>query len=275
MRQNWKYLTETGIAKCISVMSGVSVGTLNAALFAVCPYDRSEQIWGHTVQEKILIPQDASEQALEDTLSDIADGFFASALSSTGTLIANGIWSRSGLLEVMREIPLEHLQRSDTPSIYTVCCAVHPAYGTTYFRLNQHSCQNIHKILLASSAIPLVFKPEILDGVLYYDGGLSCNVPVEPISREQCTDVLIVSLSPNDSITALPGIHTIIIRPSVPLGKLGVLDFSSERIRQLIQLGYEDCKQTLQKEAHSAVSFSHFDYKPPDLCPSSPQPPLA
>ena len=49
------------------------------------------------------------------------------------SVAADGIWSRSGLLEIMHGIPLEYLQRPGMPSVYAACCAVLPGYGATYF----------------------------------------------------------------------------------------------------------------------------------------------
>ena len=88
-----------------------------------------------------------------------------------------------------------------------------------------------------------------IGGVLYCDGGVSCNVPFAPLLRERCTHALVVSLSPNDVIcgNVPPGMRVACIRPSVPLSRLGVLDFSCGRIRKLISLGYTDCKRALSK----------------------------
>ena len=52
----WKYLTETGIAERIAVMSGTSVGALNSALFAVWPYDHAEHIWIPTFVIRPSVP---------------------------------------------------------------------------------------------------------------------------------------------------------------------------------------------------------------------------
>ena len=39
-------------------------------------------------------------------------------------------------------------------------------------------------VVTASSTIPLIFKPVEIDGEIYVDGGVFCNLPVEPIKNE-------------------------------------------------------------------------------------------
>ena len=49
----WKALNEYGIAQKVSVISGTSVGGLNAGLFAVAPMDRIEDIWLNQVPSEL------------------------------------------------------------------------------------------------------------------------------------------------------------------------------------------------------------------------------
>jgi len=50
--------------------------------------------------------------------------------------------------------------------------------------------------IMASSAVPMVFKPIIKDGQTYVDGGLFMNLPAEPL-RAECDFVLGVNVMPN------------------------------------------------------------------------------
>lgn len=49
--------------------------------------------------------------------------------------------------------------------------------------------------LMASSAIPLVFPPVMVDGVYHVDGGMSNNLPVEPF-RTRMDEVVAVHVNP-------------------------------------------------------------------------------
>ena len=245
----WKYLCEISLAPCVSVMSGASVGALNAALFATTGYDETETIWTQGIKDKILLLQKSTANAVGLIVSSLtAEEKNADvAIRSAAELMGNGIWSRDGLGEIISRVNLSRLCEK-SPKVYASCFAVFPPLGTRYFCLNGMEESKQKKILLASSAIPLVFKPETVDGILYYDGGLKENVPAEPLLREKCTHIIAVHLSKSDKIKSpIPeGVKRIEIRPSVKLGKSGVLDFSPERVRKLLELGYWDCRKGFQ-----------------------------
>lgn len=92
----------------------------------------------------------------------------------------------------------------------------HPLY-ITVANLNQGTLRTIHSgclfdAVVASSSIPLVFKPVEMDGELYVDGGLLDNLPVEPI-LPQADIVVGVNVMPtlpvkNKNIQTVFGIAT-------------------------------------------------------------------
>lgn len=225
-------------------MAGTSVGALNAALFAVLPYERAEYVWTRLVPGRVLLPQDSAARALSEAVSGIADGSAAAVLLSAGRLLSGGVWSREGLLEIMRRVPLERLHDGGFPVVYAVCHALMSVAGTRHFRLNGLDEPSVRRVLLATSAIPLAFRPERIGSTLYCDGGVSCNVPIFPLEKERCTHALVVHLSQTDRICGgiPPRMRVAELRPSVRLGRMGVLDFSCGRIGSLIHLGYGDCK---------------------------------
>lgn len=49
--------------------------------------------------------------------------------------------------------------------------------------------------VMASSAVPLVLKPYIINGNMYVDGGLMNNLPVEPL-EQKCTTLIGVNVNP-------------------------------------------------------------------------------
>ncbi len=49
------------------------------------------------------------------------------------------------------------------------------------------SSGDLIEALVASSAIPLIFKPVIMNGVPYVDGGLINNLPIEPLEKKAKT----------------------------------------------------------------------------------------
>ena len=71
-----------------------------------------------------------------------------------------------------------------------------------YFKLNNLPTSKIKDILLASSAIPVVFPPQSIDGKKYIDGGLphpyGDNTPTIKVYEEGCSIIFVVHLDPQD-----------------------------------------------------------------------------
>jgi len=68
---------------------------------------------------------------------------------------------------------------------------------TTYFHKG-----SIINAVLASSAIPILLKPFMLDGQMYVDGGLMNNLPVEPLENK-CEYIIGVNVNPVHEVTHL------------------------------------------------------------------------
>lgn len=63
-------------------------------------------------------------------------------------------------------------------------------------KLEIHSDGPLIDTILASCSIPMVFKPVELNGHLYVDGGVLCNLPIAPL-REEADLVLGVNVMPH------------------------------------------------------------------------------
>jgi len=59
-------------------------------------------------------------------------------------------------------------------------------------------CQDHYDVFKASSAIPFVCKPYVIDGIPYYDGALADPVPVETAFQSGCEKVVLVLTLPAD-----------------------------------------------------------------------------
>jgi predicted patatin/cPLA2 family phospholipase len=67
-------------------------------------------------------------------------------------------------------LDLEYIRNSSIKGFAT-CCEL-PFLSTSYFSLNDNSSNRLQSILLASSALPIVYGAEEIDGNKYVDGGL-------------------------------------------------------------------------------------------------------
>lgn len=246
----WKYLKESKLYNSISAISGTSVGGLNSCLFALDEYNLAETIWTQKIQDKILsididIKEICSKIALQFGIQNFVPG--ASIISFFTMLSTRGYFSRKGLIEIIDEyIDLNELSKMEFP-IYATCVEL-PLFETRYFKLNGYDTETIKKILLATSAIPIIFPKEEIEGKYYYDGGIKDNSPITPLYEEGCTDIIVIHLKADEILKdRREGVNIYEICPQEDLGNFfkGTLDFSTEGAYRRIEQGYIDAKEIL------------------------------
>lgn len=246
----WKYLKESKLYNSISAISGTSVGGLNSCIFALDEYDLAETIWRQKIQDKILsididIKEICGKIALQFGIQNFVPG--ASIISFFTMLSTRGYFSRKGLIEIIDEyIDLNELSKMEFP-IYATCVEL-PLFETRYFKLNGYDTETIKKILLATSAIPIIFPKEEIEGKYYYDGGIKDNSPITPLYEEGCTDIIVIHLKADEILKdRREGVNIYEICPQEDLGNFfkGTLDFSTEGAYRRIEQGYRDAKEIL------------------------------
>lgn len=246
----WKYLKESKLYNSISAISGTSVGGLNSCLFALDEYNLAETIWTQKIQDKILsididIKEICSKIALQFGIQNFVPG--ASIISFFTMLSTRGYFSRKGLIEIIDEyIDLNELSKMEFPTYAT--CVELPLFETRYFKLNGYDTETIKKILLATSAIPIIFPKEEIEGKYYYDGGIKDNSPITPLYKEGCTDIIVIHLKADEILKdRREGVNIYEICPQEDLGNFfkGTLDFSTEGAYRRIEQGYRDAKEIL------------------------------
>lgn len=266
----WKYLHEIGLDNYVRAVSGTSVGALNASLFVGSSYEKAESMWLSINKSKILSPRKISSVEISHWLSQAgfnagiltvgvsnvaAAGLFSiTALSEYLLVKTKGehFFSRDGLTEMIKEcVDFDILQNNDIPCFVT--CLRYPEFKTDRFKLNEYSPDEVTTLLLASSAIPLIFPKEDFRGRKYYDGGFPIggdNTPIQPVYDTGVENIIVVHLNRETVIdkSTFPDSNIIEIVPSEELGNTinGTLDFSSYGAKHRIDVGYEDAKKVLQ-----------------------------
>jgi len=188
-------------------------------------------------------------------------------ISSTGFLKSvRPAWAWTGLLsmEGFKEVLLRHLPEDSFESlkIPLTIAATEIRHGrVTYF----NSGELVSRII-ASSSIPALFNPAILDGHVYVDGGIMDNLPVRPLVGkcdfiigshsnpvEQLFDIknvkeitersLLIAINVNSSHSKAQ--CNVVIEPP-DLGKFSTFDLS--RGKEIFEIGYEFVKQNYSQE---------------------------
>ena len=245
----WKALREYGVDRNVSAVAGTSVGALNAALFLQGDYPLAEKIWLSLSHDKLLTPNPNRMVSVLVSLG-LSRFFSMSQLLGFATAFSqHGVFSREGMIQIIHEsLDLEYIGNSNILGIAT-CCKL-PLLSPSYFRLNGCPSDRLQSILLASSALPLIYGAEEIDGSKYVDGGLRDNVPIKPLYDEGYRQILVVHLNRETAIerSGFPDANIIEILPQNHQGDFinGTLDFSPEGAARRIQEGYADTVKILK-----------------------------
>lgn len=267
----WKYLHEIGLDQYVRAVSGTSVGALNAALFVGSSYELAEDLWLNISQDKILTPKEVSSEDIMNWF--VTNGLMLSAPLTMGvSKVVSGtifgveklvqgmitkmrgdhMFSREGIVDMISDgLNCNRIRTSEIPCFVT--CVRCPGFVVERFKLEEYSDEEITKLLLASSAIPIIFPNEEFRGNKYCDGGIPIvgdNVPVEPVYKTGVENIIVVHLSQDTLVDKeqFPNSKIIEIVPREDLGNAlsGTLDFSQEGASARLQLGYEDAKRIMQ-----------------------------
>lgn len=237
----WKGLKEIGIDKYISVVSGTSIGALNAVLFCQGNLDIAEELWCNISNDKIL-PADQLELIKKGILLTIGSKNLNLIKKYIPKAIEGGDISRDGLLDIINSsIELNSINRNKK-ICYATCTEI-PKIEAKYFKLNNYNEEGIKKILLATSALPLVYGSEDIEGRRYLDGGIVDNLPIQPVYGEGCDIIIVVPLDKNICLNRklYPNAKIVMIRPSeIEDGFEGIIDFNGDNARSKIKIGYDD-----------------------------------
>lgn len=235
----WRAMEELGLAKDISAVAGTSVGALNAALFAQKDLGNAEQAW------LSMSPNDILHIDVPHIIKGILKKFATAPLSlppALATLAMHGVFSRKGLLRIITEYLNEEKVKNIGMPCYA-CATKLPLFSAKYFSLQQYEQNEIESILLASSAIPVVFPTEKVRGSSYLDGFIKDNTPLIPMVDEGCNIIIAIMLSRSGLLPVddFPNVKIIPIYPQDDPG--WALNFHN--IPEKMQKGYDDGMKVL------------------------------
>ena len=239
----FKALFEHKICDYITAVSGTSSGALNSALFVHGDIDVAIKAW---------------ESISTESFWQISPDF------------SEGILTRDGLINIFDEyIDFDKIRMSDR-TVYATVTDFGPndeTKGTVkYIRLNYRPIDEIRNILLASSAIPIIYAPVRIDGNICRDGGLEDNMPISPLYIEGIRHFIVVGLSEETEIPyeKYPDAEFILIRPEESIGDFitGTLDFSKSGAKTRMELVYIDAIRRLEfAEEDMSSEFFRFRYQ--------------
>jgi NTE family protein len=225
----WRAMRETGIR--IGGLIGTSVGSLNAALFALGDLSAAESIWRGIRIDEVL--------GLDDGQSgDDRDSRWETNWRLTRIMARNGTFSMDPLRKLLKAHIDESRIRAAGIPFGLVTWSLSAMKPVVAF-LEDIPEGQLHDYLLASCALP-VFDNRLMGGDRYFDGSIYNNLPVEPLYQRGFRDILSISLSAPGNVRDFeaPDLHHVRIRNSEPLG--GLLHLDPLLCERNFFLGYAD-----------------------------------
>lgn len=262
----WQELQAAGLASNVTVISGTSVGALNAALFATCP-DAAEQIWREKMEDVFTINTNRVGESIQKTLNDASNAVevakttgekwrgIVSFILNTSLRAADnyvktveskdmivGYVDSTKLANAIDEI-LPKDWSSEVPIVYATAVEKGGLTSKTW-RLNSESHDRRSLMIRASAAFPRAFDTVSIDGKVYVDGGWEDkggdNMPLKPIIEHHpdIKTVLVAYLRDSKHIDANRREinHTMAERSGVKIYEI----VPSENIDGLLRLGLFD-----------------------------------
>ena len=245
----WKAFKEKGLDKCISAYSGASVGSLNAALFAMDDYVTAHKMWMRLDKDSLFnIDKNIYRRVFKEKLKFLDKGVFDT--KDLEDLIEEAL-DYDKVREKDVFVATTHLG-NDKSTFFDLLRTNYKHYfksekQTKYQNLKELSDENIKKTLLASCAIPVVFRPISIAGETFYDGGLLDNTPYQPLIDIGCDVVIVIDLFKFSFVKkeSPEGTKLITIHPRKSLR--GILDFNNKYIERRFELGYKDALEVIEK----------------------------
>ncbi|MBF0413990.1 MAG: patatin-like phospholipase family protein [Desulfamplus sp.] len=179
----WKYLQEKNWSP--DMICGSSIGAINAvAIGSGMTVEQMTNIWTRSVSGR--------QKIYKLQLLD----FMANALIRRRWIPLMDTTPLKNMLQ--SSIDFKKLKRSRTEIIISAV-NINTA-APEFFTQNEITIDH----LMASSAMPIIFSPHKIDGILYWDGGIMANIPLLPALIKEMEEIIVVLLSPVGHEMRLP-----------------------------------------------------------------------
>ncbi len=189
----WKAIKELNIDKYIKVVSGTSIGAINAALFAQDDFEEAKKMWQEVTIEKLL-PVNSKVLIRKGVTLAIGSRNMNLVKKYMTKKLEQGDIPRDGAKDIIEKyINIDKLKKSN--KICYVSCTEMPEFSAKYFKINDYEEEKARSILLATACLPMIYESEEIGGKTYLDGGLVDNTPIKPVYEEGCDIIIAVLLS--------------------------------------------------------------------------------
>lgn len=245
-------LRDADLLDAFAVISGVSIGALHAFSVASHQLEASRVVW-KTVDKSHAFKSDKSLlDKLKNNKFDVLNHGLFSTLNLETHLDQMLDSSKLDGREVF--IGTTRVGSEDTTLggiiAHNMKAIMHGHLPVEYIPLHTLSTRVMRKTLMASTAIPVVFKPVKMGDGLYVDGGVYNNTPLKPLLDAGCTHILVIDLFKyNLKRTFYSGSAEVMyVHPEKSLGR--ILDFVPEKSIERMAYGQHIAEEKITELKH-------------------------
>ena len=235
----WRALCEMGIN--VTSIVGASIGALNGALFLQNNFEETVKMYENIKIDNIM---NVNGIDANKNIFDLSNIFNLAADYTKQKGIDN-----TPLREMIRKyVDMDKIYNSPI-DFGLVTYSVKNKEPLQVFK-NEIPKDQMENYLLASSCFP-IFKPQIINGEEYYDGGLYDNIPSNMLIEKGYKNIIIADIAGVgfSKKTKNKDVYIKVISSSDDLG--GTFEFNHERIINNIKLGYLDTMKAFnQMQGH-------------------------
>ena len=231
----WKALQELEIN--IKAITGASIGAINGALFLQNDFESVVKLYEQIKIENIMNVEGVDGSKNIFGVSNIFN-------LATNFRKQNGI-DNTPLREIIKQyVDMDKLYNSEI-DFGLITYSVKNKMPLQKFK-NEIPKEQMEDYLLATSCFP-IFKPQVINGEEYFDGGLYDNIPLNMLIEKGYQNIIVADIAgmgfSKKSINK--NIYVKTISPSEDLG--GTFEFNNEKIINNIKLGYLDTMKSFNK----------------------------
>lgn len=236
----WRAFRELNIE--FQGITGTSVGALNGALMIQDDFDLAYDLWYEMTPNHVLDIDDRIYEIIADY--ELNSNNLQLLLDELKRAVkGHGLDTRPLKELVYKHVKEERLRQSKLDfGFVTVCLS--DKKPLEIFK-EEVPMGKMGDYLIASSYLP-IFKSKKLDGKLFLDGGFYNNLPIDMLYQRGYRKVIAVRLLARGRVKKIdfPDLEVIYITPREPLGSM--MDFTTERARQNLKLGYLDTMKAMR-----------------------------
>lgn len=243
----WKALDRMGIG--IDAVTGVSIGSVNGAMFVQNDFALAKQLW-----ERI-------------TLADIVaiDGADTTNLFSMQNVVTiiSEIYKNQGLDTTPLETLLKQIIDEDKIRKSDIKFGL-ATYSLTDKKAVELFCDQIPEgelvdYILASACLP-GFQQRKIDGKTFIDGGVHNNMPINMLLERGYRDIIAVDIGGIGIIKSIVDIGANIVNIKCEDNIIGTMEFEPEAIARSIKRGYYDTYKAFGRLCGETYYFNTSSY---------------